>query len=135
MTEKKLEHWPDKLMLDRSKWRCGTFYANGSGETELLNCHNYMCCLGQFAEQIGVPQGKLASRTTYQQLLWGETCPEGPMLLIAEGEGLLDGCIRINDGPYTTRQAREDALREYLQNLGIELEIVGEYSGSPASDL
>lgn len=57
--------FPKVLELDYDKWVCGDDfvkdgkYSSGYGVTQLLNANGYMCCLGQFCEQAGIPKSCL----------------------------------------------------------------------------
>jgi len=53
-----------KLTLDVAKWRCGEGgkYSLGEGPTKLLNECGYMCCLGQFALQLGYTEAEIKQR-------------------------------------------------------------------------
>lgn len=55
------------LTLDKSKWRCGGKTNNsanklGKGPTKLLNEEGFMCCLGQFALQLGATEDMIRGR-------------------------------------------------------------------------
>lgn len=55
-----------KFKLDYEKWICGTPENNedkecyhGKGSTRLLNSEGFMCCLGQFCQQLGAKDDDL----------------------------------------------------------------------------
>ncbi len=49
-----------------SKWSSGGdgHFSTGIGPTRMLNSEGYMCCLGQFAQQVGVKEQNLLGKTT-----------------------------------------------------------------------
>jgi hypothetical protein len=57
-------HIPTTFTLDYAKWICGSPLSHklneettaGRGATSLLNEEGYMCCLGQFSAQCGMPE-------------------------------------------------------------------------------
>lgn len=55
-----------EFVLDVSKWVTPN---SGKGEIQLLNNEGYMCCLGQFSEQLGVPMASLKNMNSIINLL------------------------------------------------------------------
>lgn len=141
-----------KFVIDRSKWRCGDVGEHwvGLGDTRMLNVEGYMCCLGQVARQLGVPDEDLINH--------GESCDCGqwhsvkveyddgdwctdyvrkdtPEMLAMDEvmhkkvrEGVLEYyAIKINDNQNTTPEEKEAALKDLFAEAGHEIEFVGEY--------
>lgn len=90
---------PKELVLDYAIWKSGgrcspeNKYALGDGDTQLLNYQGYMCCLGQFCEQAGVPRGALEGR------YYPEVLSNAPRLFVSRGynSDLANKAAEIND--------------------------------------
>lgn len=141
-----------KFVIDRSKWRCGDDgeHQVGIGDTQMLNAEGYMCCLGQVARQLGVPDVDLIDH--------GEPCDCGqwdsveveyddgdwytdyvrkdtPELLAMDevmhkkvrGAVLEYYAIKTNDNKDTTPEEKEAALKDLFAEAGHEIEFVGKY--------
>jgi len=108
---------PKKLILDYSKWRCGMDGGNslGYGETALLNNKGFMCCLGQFGKQCGVPDNELFERGDPSECETSVPLFEGSFVVSA---------ININDDEDTTPEAKLNAIETLLREEGIELEVI-----------
>lgn len=122
-----------KLILDQSKWICGTPAENdnknnclGSGETKLLNTEGFMCCLGQFAKQLNskiddnilLGKGKPASLKQYVRLL------NEQYLNPANGytnTNLSDRAISINDNTDTTVKKKKSLLKDLFAKKGYKI--------------
>lgn len=106
---------PKELVLDYEIWRSGGPYnlkelnIVGKGSTELLNKEGYMCCLGQFCQQAGVPRNDLLYREYPYQL------PNVPKLFVSNGymTDLAGQAAEINDDRYLSVADRV----VHLQNL------------------
>lgn len=90
---------PKELVLDYAIWRSGgrcsfeNKHALGDGDTQLLNYQGYMCCLGQFCEQAGVPRRALEGR------YYPEVLSNAPRLFVSRGynSDLTNKAAGIND--------------------------------------
>ena len=111
---------PKKLILDYSKWRCGMYGDDslGEGDTALLNNAGFMCCLGQFGKQCGIPEDELLNR--------GEPCECETRVPLFEKDGgaFVVAAININDDENTTPEAKLNAIETLLREEGIELEVI-----------
>lgn len=111
---------PKKLILDYSKWRCGDDgdHSLGEGPTKLLNEYGFMCCLGQFGQQMGVPEHEMDDM--------GEPCECNTQIeLFTEDNGVfVMQAISVNDEPGTTPEEKISAIRTLLSGRGIELEVI-----------
>lgn len=116
-----------KLVLDYSKWRCGRDSINqlGIGQTYLKNSDGFMCCLGQWCEQAGVPEVQLIRITTPAYLKHFV-----PLFNRIDNEfneintELSIKAMKINDTTDTTPEYKIQALKELLLENGIELEVI-----------
>jgi hypothetical protein len=124
-----------KVTIDRAKWRCGGEcgdFANGKGQTKLLNHEGYMCCLG-FITAAANPELNILEKgepddlkTTVPEL----TCLSLDFAFSSRGwlnTNLTVAAIAINDSETLTAQEREEQLLELFKNSLYELEFVGEY--------
>lgn len=123
---------PKTLILDRSNWRCGSQgnypFRHGDGLTSMLNEEGFRCCLGQFAQQCGVPDEVMERiggpktlcnlKNKYTKTLDWMLCDFGP------------NAILINDVEHTSLEAKERLLSELCAKHDIELIIKGEYRES-----
>lgn len=111
---------PKKLILDYSKWRCGGegVYSIGHGDTQLLNAEGFLCCLGQFGQQCGIPDEDLLGN---EEPI--ECCTSIP-LFEGSGRDFVIDAIDINDSEKTTPEEKIDALMWRLAEEGIELEVI-----------
>lgn len=116
------------LTLDVSTWRCGGVnnvlpYGLGKGDTELLNSKDYMCCLGQFALQLGMKREEILHVGTPSRT--GRLIP----LLSKRREGglsntvLSNNCIIINDNELATIDEKILLIRKELKKKGITLRV------------
>lgn len=123
---------PEKLILDYSKWRCGGDGPNklGEGYTELLNKFGFMCCLGLFESQCGIPNDQLLKKDEPMDV---ETVI--PLFAIQRYEPDEDyhgrintklslEAIGINDDPETTPEEKIELLTNLLAKEGIQLEVI-----------
>jgi hypothetical protein len=128
------------FVIDRAKWRCGGGWRQrGKGLTMLQNTEGYMCCLGQFCDQLGVPdlEGLYVPsdvpeyrNTQIRDVLVedGGIGPEGPWF---NETRFSDLAIGINDNRSISDQEREKELTELCIRHGHTLRFEGEYgSGS-----
>lgn len=123
-----------KLILDVSKWRCGgekeSLNRLGEGATNLLNHEGYMCCLGQFALQlgatednirnIGVPEETTILIEPLNELLEETDCIEGRYY----NTTLSNEAVTINDDENTTPLAKIEKLKELFANHGYEIDVI-----------
>lgn len=136
-----------ELILDYSKWRCGDDGENkvGSGTTALLNDQGFMCCLGQWCQQLGAPDNELLNNGEPQEVktaidLFVEVekhnyeyfCHERGEYVSEEiidgkcGNTLAGDCITINDNADTTAQEKITQLTELLAQNGITLKVINQ---------
>lgn len=115
-----------KLILDYAKWRCGFYgkYQLGVGSTTLLNDEGYMCCLGQWSQQLGAVYSELINKTspvTFKRVLL-------PLTNFSNGHvhnsELSIKAMEINDNEYTTIGEKLSQLTELLKTHNIELEVI-----------
>lgn len=125
-----MENKPKKLTLDYSIWHCGDndkVNGLGKGGVALLNKEGYMCCLGQFCEQLGAPREMLMDRGEPGDIKF--VCPS---FNLDKGNGdfetvsttLSSDLIGINDDKYTTPQYKLLKIEELLEEEGIQLEVI-----------
>lgn len=113
------------LMLDEATWRCGkeSDYQNnkrGSGSTELENNKGFMCCLGQFSNQLKEDlyiKNKMFPSSTNRHI---------PFLTRKIGgyyidTKLSDKAIGINDDENTTVFEKVRKLRSLFATKGIKI--------------
>ncbi len=120
-----------ELTLDCSKWRCGGFGKNtyGQGSTALLNKEGFMCCLGQFGEQLGVPEDLLLDHHVPSEIDEGyQTLYEQAGLLndSLREESLSDTLVAINDNSFSTPEEKIEQIKETLSKEGITLRVINE---------
>lgn len=129
-----------QLTLDINKWRCG-----GKGEegvtalrrqydTELRNPAGYMCCLGQFALQLGISEEDITNRSCPMNL--ERKIPILTKKLISKSyDGRLihgirdtkfsDAAISINDNNKTTIAEKVKQLKALCGKFKIKLKVKG----------
>ena len=117
---------PKKLILDYSKWRSGRGGINkvGEGPTTLLNSLGYMCCLGQWCQQLGIPDNELRGK----QLPDGLNIEVKPLNYKSTGiifnSNFSEQAITINDETKSTPDEKIMLLNNLLASEGIELEVI-----------
>jgi len=122
-----------KVTIDRAKWRCGgddnPFQGgNGKGDTKLLNCEGYLCCLG-FITREACPDLELLDKSEPDDLprpVWGLSIPK-PSGVGRKNTKLTFDAIRINDDEDLSFEEREAKLLELFKDSPYELEFVGQY--------
>jgi hypothetical protein len=125
-----------KLIIDRSRWRTGgpipSENITGRGSTALQNDIGYMCCLGFWCQQAGVPQEIYRLTATPGRLYdhmenVGSIVPE---LIDSEGNNtaLAQKLMGVNDDSYTTPEQKEERIIKELALLGMEVEFTGKYT-------
>lgn len=108
---------PKELVLDYDIWRSGgpchlkEFNIVGKGDTALLNSQGYMCCLGQFCQQAGVPRDSLQDKEYPDQL------PNVPKLFVSNGHmtDLAGRAAEINDCRYSSVADRVVRLQKLFK--------------------
>jgi hypothetical protein len=119
----------EKLVLDYSKWRCGSLGHNALGEgcTRLLNTEGYQCCLGQWCSQIGVPESSLLNRCRPADLNIS-ICYLTEQLQLSDkiiyNTSLAKRLMLINDNTMTTPFKKIKELEELLSDHNIKLEVI-----------
>ena len=123
-----------EFALHLKKWRCGrgtneryvegetdlsTVTSLGTGSSCLLNSNGYMCCLGQFAEQAGVPRYVLLN-TFVPGRSMRQHSGDDPRLLTDN----LDELISANDAAGLSVQRRIEKIRTFLENEGHTLKVI-----------
>jgi len=121
-----------EVTIDRSIWRTGDNSRNkktGVGSISLLNDAGYMCCLGMYCQQEGIPKEKLLGYRSPDQL--GRLIPK---LTIKHGECAVvnntefaGDCMTINDTGETSPQEKEERLYELGQENGVEFIFINDY--------
>ncbi len=127
---------PKTLVLDLKKWRCG-YGGNsecklGTGPTKLLNKKGKMCCLGQFAEQAGIPKASLLDVGMPGSIYLDKSCVilEKFTSVGKNNSGfsfdspLAYDCVGINDDKKTSINKKIKLLREILKNAGVKLKVI-----------
>jgi hypothetical protein len=121
-----------KLVLDYSKWRCGLRSHNqlGEGSTSLQNEEGYMCCIGQWCNQIGVSSEELQKisnpfclKTKTDISLFAIPDPEYGGL---KNTRLATDAMYINDEHGTTPADKINKLRNLLASYNIDLEVINQ---------
>ena len=121
--------------LDIKKWRCGRNPDPqiSRGTTSLGGCptlmyhekaqsHN-MCCLGQFAVNMGVPLDELEGKAYPRQL----KCDSGVAAVdryVSLFRPLTDRLVKINDNSETSIQDKVNLIREVLHDHGHRLTVI-----------
>lgn len=127
---------PTKLKLFYDTWICGSPLMNkdkskchGEGPTQMLNDKGFMCCLGQFSNQAGVPATCLKGSEGPYSVLCDNHAFVTKLLefdgTYSSSTGLTNAAIHINDCQGTTVKEKADELVELFAKYGIELELVG----------
>lgn len=117
---------PEKLILDYSKWRCGSDGPTGLGKgyTALLNDEGYGCCIGQWSIQCG------ASNEDILNIKSPESIKEYEVDLFIKKDPfkrnnlLAYNCMEINDSTNTTPEIKIELLKNRLGEEGIQLEVI-----------
>jgi len=142
-----------EFVLDIAKWRSGGDdygdYIFGEGTTQLLNEEGYMCCLGQFSQQLGVNKKKLLNRSLPQELKYKKTSTGKIIsvsynklvgLLLDKHKQVFDGLthttycdseltgslVRINDNEEISPTERVNEIRAILEENGHTLVVKNE---------
>jgi hypothetical protein len=119
-----------KFVLDYSKWRCGLDGHNhlGVGSTSLLNRLGYMCCLGQWCQQLGVTEEILLKKGEPWQLTTNADISLFASLNAINGyvenTRLSIEAMVINDELATTPAVKIEKLTNLLASYDIELEVI-----------
>lgn len=127
-----------RFTINRATWRCGHNSDNpknkhGWGLTHLCNTAGFMCCLGQIAEQLGLPQKSM--------IQIAEPCDTRRVMAPLTQKDAWDDldntilsicAMRINDDTTTTLQEKEAALIKLFLSEGHELTFTGEYIETPS---
>lgn len=121
-----------ELTLDRSKWICGspnynftTLNCLGKGNVLLLNEEGYMCCLGQFALELGATMSQI----------YGMGAPStvidfnNDLLIDNNNTNHLDStfslkAININDDQRTTVEEKIELLTQLCNEYDIKLKVI-----------
>ncbi len=133
MTEQKRE---PKIVIDRSKWRCGRVFmtqSHGKGETKLLNDEGYKCCLGFACEQVGgFSEDDIRSIASPSHLADKLKIKSIPYFAdrgtaISLNSELSINAMRVNDNVHYSHHEREDELVKLFDENGIKLSFTGDY--------
>lgn len=132
----------NQLIIDRAKWRTGNFGRNrtGVGNTQLLNDDGYMCCLGFYCLQAGIPSENIMGVTQPDDILNVRKFYnkyEDMELLLVDREFADDSMLitdfttiamSINDDDNITSEKREDLLIHHFASVEVDVIFEGEYS-------
>lgn len=117
---------PEKLILDYSKWRCGSDGINqlGTGFTRLLNQDGFSCCIGQWSKQCGANDSDILDMKS--PLSMGTDIP---LFITRDGfrrdnNQFAYDCMGINDNLLTTPEEKIEKLSKRLSDEGIQLEVI-----------
>lgn len=119
-----------KLILDYAKWHCGDgdeMNGLGKGKVSLLNDEGYMCCLGQWCNQLGAPLDMLKGNGEPGELqIVLEPFNYAPWddKITTRNTNLSSVCIVINDDPNTTPFHKIIELKKVLAKAEIDLEVI-----------
>ena len=126
------------FVIDRAAWICGNPSENevpenchGNGKARLLNAEAFQCCLGQVAEQCGVPKMALAECPSPKSIpAWHQTALLKMIMLQGSDKNseLTMKAMKVNDDMGLTRASREAKLRALFNQYGHELVFKGEYN-------
>jgi len=116
-----------KVIIKKSKWLHGhnktTRYQRNDELTDscLLDDEGYMCCLGQWCEQIGVPKAKLECTSTPQELMIII-----PLLTNQNGDDtpFARKMMKLNDSCKQSSTAQEKELTKLAKSKGVKLVFV-----------
>ncbi len=142
-----------RLVIDRSKWRSGSFGKNqtGSGITALLNDKGYMCCLGFATRQFSdikdhhitctanpawavmyasrIQGGSyITDRKGWEKFIIPHLTKFVSMKECVVNTSLSDQAIKINDSVGLTSDEREKKLKALFSKFHIDLTFEGEYN-------
>lgn len=118
------------LVLDCSTWRCGSNGKNklGKGVTALLNNQGYMCCLGQFAEQLGVDESLLLNEGQPDDIEVNRVIElitvKNKLGGIKDNSMFTERATKINDNALTTPQQKIKQLTRLLKKYRRELKVI-----------
>lgn len=126
-----------KLIIDRSKWRCGgnePKIVRLKGLTSLYNDKGFSCCLGFYCRKIGgIRNNVLLDTGTPDKLkIRNFTKIE---LLISRGSSdemycdskFTENAIEINDDPKLSNEEREAAIIKHFKNAGVKVVFKNKY--------
>src|SRR3989304_6094090 len=131
-----------KLVIDRSKWVCGTEdpeILDILDNTMLLNPDsNRKCCLGHYLTLIGIKDSHISDRATPQDIFCSflngpETSDEETDTYGRKLKGLVykkkdtawtDKAVILNDGEMEQKE-REEKLVKHFAKIGVELSFKG----------
>ena len=130
-----------QLIIDRSKWRTGGegYRHTGIGDTQLLNDDGYMCCLGFYCLQAGVPQDKILNVGEPDDIVnvreFYDKSEDFAFLLVDrdyDDDSMINTdftrtAIRINDKESITPDEREKMIKDHFKYMGIEVVYEGQY--------
>lgn len=120
--------------LDYKIWICGRGKktrprvfdnkGHGCGLTSLLNLQGYMCCLGQFEQQLGVSKENLASKEFPSVInIKSNRKYFDPFVEEISDSVLSSKCMNINDSQDTTIAQKVYQLRQELKDEGYILRL------------
>lgn len=114
------------LILDIARWRCGknSYFSLGRGCTSLLNYSGYMCCLGQFAEQLGVPPIAMLDEPSFDGInakpIKGLSYKRNGCICNTK---LSRKAMEINDNELTTPKQKVKQLKELFAKYGYKIKL------------
>src|SRR5688572_2747286 len=129
-----------EFTIDRSKWRCGggTPTADskkmkpterGLGPVKLLNHDGFQCCLGQIAEQMGVPREELLDVGAPEDIQEGFEPLKGLLIggYLGKNTRLSTEAMKVNDDTSIDDAARENDLALLFGEADCKIAFIGEY--------
>lgn len=123
-----------KIIIDRSKWRTGSYEKNrtgGKGPTRLLNGDGAMCCLGFLSNQLGVPKESLLDVSTPSGINKPHIEKISVLLLTSNQNSnsiFTNTAMKINDNYETTPEHKEIEVTKLFKEHGFEVEFINEFS-------
>ena len=125
------------FVLRIDQWRCGKDgpYSLGIGETQLRNDQGFLCCVGQWTEQV---EGKelepneagepacLERDIEYLTIMIEDYAIDFGYLSRITNTNLASDCMSINDTETTTVAEKIKLLHNRLAQDGHTLEVIGE---------
>lgn len=123
-----------KIIIDRAKWRTGAEgrYATGTGDTQLLNEDGFMCCLGFFCNQSGIPKTKLLDNGDPEDIAdkiqEKKLIKKIPILFNGSNTTITKAAIKINDSRTMRVSTKETKLKKLFKKVKVLFIFKGNYT-------